>query len=124
VTGRPELQRAREWSAALAATLDEVRQHVDAAARRLVDGWPDAHGREWSERLLLLRRSLNREADAAAELGRAVDRVPDDPGPPDQDVDGHSAVPGPRLGGTDARRADDRRGVRIPRLNDPDDGAG
>jgi len=31
-----------------------------------------------------------------------------------------SVPPGPRLGGTGARRADDERGVRIPRLDDWD----
>jgi hypothetical protein len=118
-TPHPDLLRAAQWSAALAAALDEITGQVGALARRLADDWTDVRGQEVTERLMLLRHELARDADAAVELGRAIDRVADDParengGPP----------PGPRLGATDARRADDRRGVIIPRLNDPVDDAG
>ena len=114
-----ELHRAQQWSAAVAAVLDEMTEHVATAARRLAEGWPDARGREWTERLLVLRHALHRDADAATELGRAIEVAADDPssdaGPP--------SYGGPLLGSTGARRVDDRRGVTIPRLNDgPDDG--
>ena len=108
MTARPELQRARDWSAALAATLDAAAQEVGDLARRVVAGWPDDHGREWGERLLTMRTALERDAEAAAGFGRAVERIADEP-------------VGPRLGGTSARRADDERGVRIPRLDDRGD---
>lgn len=118
---RSELERARQWSVTLATTLDEITGHVGAVAQRLADGWPDARGREWTERLLLLRRSLERDADDAAELGRAIDRSANDAA---SGNDGAAGQAGPRLGGTGARRADDARGVRIPRLNDAADDHG
>lgn len=110
---RPELERVRNWSDGLAAALGTVVGEVGDLARRLAVGWPDHHGREWSERLLTLRTSLERDTDAAVRLAQAVDRVADEPVGP---------ATGPRLGGTAARRADDERGVRIPRLDEPGDG--
>ena len=97
----------RQWSAALTTALDEVTGRIDAAARRLADAWPDVRGEEWVHRLRVLRRALERDADAAVGFGRAVDglaaRAPD----------------GPRLGDTGAVRVDGRRGVTIPQLNGP-----
>jgi hypothetical protein len=122
--GRPERNRAREWSAALASTLDDVADQVGVAARRLTEGWPDARGVEWADRLVGLRRTLEHEAAAALEFVRAVDRVPDDEDVPAPDADPYAAPTGPRLGGTDARRAGDGRGARIPRWDEPDPGAG
>jgi len=118
----PDLLRAGQWSAALAATLDEVTGQVEALARRLADDWTDARGQEWTERMVLLRHALVRDSDAAVEFGRAVQRVADDDALP---TGGGAAPPsaGPQLGGTEARRAGDRRGVTIPRWADPD-GAG
>ena len=72
---RPELERVRNWSAGLAAALSAVAGEVGDLARRLAAGWPDHHGREWSERLLTLRTSLERDTDAAVRLGQAVDRA-------------------------------------------------
>jgi hypothetical protein len=116
-----ERERVGSWSAALAAVLGEVAAQVGATARRLADGWPDAHGAEWADRLHALGAALDREADAAAGLGRALDRLPgghDGHGGADGPAAsvGDAAVAGsPRLGDTAARRADDRRGVDIPR---------
>jgi hypothetical protein len=118
VTGRPELERARQWSVALASALDEVTREVGGLARRLADGWPDAQGQEWLERLLRLRRALERDVDAAAQWREAIDRLPDDPDSASVGVADGTPF-GPRLGGTQARRVDDERGVRIPRLNVP-----
>ena len=100
---------ARYWSATLTAVLDEVAGRIDAASRQLSDAWPDARGDEWVQRLRDLRSAVQRDADAAVEFGRAVDRLA-------------PAVDGPQLGGTGAARVDDRRGVTIPRLNDPTGG--
>jgi hypothetical protein len=113
-SARPEMQRARAWSSALAAALDAAEAEVGDLARRLAAGWPDAHGREWSERLQVLRHTLADDADAAVRLGQAVERATDEPIGP--------VSAGPRLGGTAARRADDERGVRIPRLDEPPGG--
>jgi hypothetical protein len=116
VTGAPpELLRARQWAAELVAALDEITDEVGTAARRLVEGWPDAAGRDWAQRLHLLHHGLRGDADAAADFGRAVDRVA-------LETDADRA--GPLLGGTGGRRAGDRRGVTIPQLNDPDDLSG
>ena len=101
----------RRWSAALTIALDEVAGRIDAAARRLADAWPDARGDDWVHRLQVLRRAVERDADAAAEFGRSVDRLAGRTLDPTPD--------GPRLGGTGAVRVDDRRGVTIPQLNDP-----
>ena len=115
---RPELDQAREWSAALAATLDDVAEQVGVAARRLTEGWPDAHGVEWADRLVHLRRTLEHEAVAAAALVRAVDQVPDEDDAPALDAGANAVPTGPRLGGTDGRRTDDGRGVRLPRWDE------
>lgn len=112
----PELLRARRWSADLAAALDEITGQVGAAARRLAEGWPDAHGRDWVDRLRGLQRDLTRDLDASGEFGRSVDRVA-------YDTASGPAV-GPYLGATTGRRADDRRGVTVPQLGDPTDGGG
>ncbi len=113
-SGRPELQRARDWSSALAAALDAAAAEAGDLAQRLAAGWPDSHGREWSERLHVLRHTLADDTAAAGRLGQAVERATDEPIGP--------ASAGPRLGGTAARRTDDERGVRIPRLDEPPGG--
>jgi hypothetical protein len=120
VRGRVERQRVQDWSTALASVLDEVAVDVGTVARRLADSWPDAQGEDWAERLHRVRHVLQREVDAALELGRAADRAPDDS---DETGPAQPGWTGPRLGGTAGRRVDDTRGVRIPRLNDPADDA-
>jgi hypothetical protein len=104
------LDGARRWSASLTTALDEVTERIDAVARRLADAWPDTRGEEWVQRLRVQRRALERDADAAAEFGRAVDRLVDPAG---------TVVDGARLGGTAGVRVEERRGVTIPQLNDP-----
>jgi hypothetical protein len=105
---------------ALVATVTESAEQVADVARRLTHCWPDDRGRECTERLVTLRRTLERDADAAAELGRAIDRVADSATASDTDESLHPWTFGPRLGSTTSRRADDDRGVRIPRLNEPE----
>ena len=106
----PALDGARQWSASLTTALDEVTERIDAVARRLAGAWPDSRGEEWVQRLRAMRRALERDADAAAEFGRAVDRLADPAG---------TIFDGARLGGTAAVRVAERRGVTIPQLNDP-----
>jgi hypothetical protein len=92
-----------------------MSEHVRDITRRVAQGWLDERGHAWTERALLLRRALERDSDAALDLSRAIDRATDassEPAAP------HGQPPGPRLGDTGARRADDSRGVRIPRLDD------
>lgn len=105
-----ELRRAHDWASGLAAALHTAAQEVGDLARRLAAGWPDDHGREWGERLLTLRATLERDADAATRVVAQVEHL---------QVERWADEPvGPRLGATGARRADDERGVRIPRLDD------
>jgi hypothetical protein len=99
-----ELERARDWSTALATALDAAAREIGDVARRFGAAWPDDHGREWGERLAALRTALERDTDAATRLGAQIERVAGE-------------QVGPRLGGIGARRADDERGVRIPRLD-------
>jgi hypothetical protein len=115
------LRRAQLWSAAVATALDGITDEVEAAARRLADSWPDARGRDWTERLHVLQRALEGHADAATQLGRVIGHAADD-----QALGGDlgSLGYGPLLGGTGGRHVDDRRGVTIPRLNDEADGDG
>jgi hypothetical protein len=89
----------------LAAVLDAAARDAGDLARRLAVGWPDDHGREWTERLQTLRTSFERDAEAAARVAVQAEQLAEGPA-------------GPRLGGTGARRADDERGVRIPRWDD------
>jgi hypothetical protein len=109
--GRSELQRACDWSAALAAALDAAAREAGDLARRVRAAWPDDYGQEWAERLATVRYSLERDADAATRLGSQIERVAGEP-------------TGPRLGGVAARRVGDERGVRIPRLDDRGDDRG
>jgi hypothetical protein len=126
--GRPELQRVGDWAAALALTVHELDAQVRDVRRWLGQAWSDGRGDELSDRLLRLSRVLDGEAAAATEFGRVVRGVAEASVDVDVDADGGESPPdqgvpasGPRLGGTDARRAGDDRGVRIPRLGDPDD---
>jgi hypothetical protein len=114
-SGEADLQRARLWSESLSATLTDVVAEVDRITRRVAEGWPDPRGTAWRERLLAARTELQRDADAAAELGRMIDRL-DAAGAPG--VGSRTERTGPRLGSTEARRADDERGVDIPWLGE------
>jgi hypothetical protein len=129
---RLELQRVGDWAAALALTVHELDAQVRDVTRRLEQAWSDGRGDELSDRLHRLSRVLDGEAASATEFGRVVHRVAEASVDVAHDVDvdaddGQSlpdqgvATSGPRLGGTGARRAGDDRGVRIPRLGDPDD---
>ena len=116
----PPLPRVREWSAALAAALDRTVERLDTTARGVAEGWPDARGREWADRLALLRREVLRDADDAHALGRTVERLAGDLAV-DLAADPADPAPGPvgpRLGGIAAGRVDERRGVTIPQLGD------
>jgi hypothetical protein len=80
---------------------------ADAArvARTVRTSWWDARGTEFAERLALVGRELERQADAVAELARGL-------APPPVDATG------PVLPGTGGRRTGETRGVRLPLLDD------
>jgi hypothetical protein len=117
-----ELQRARLWSASLAERVNGVVDEVEGIVRRVAASWRDPRGDAWRDRLHALSGSLERDAEAAAELGRTIDRLVD---PQSRPSSGHprSERLGPRLGDIEARRVDDERGVDIPWLGiDPRSG--
>jgi hypothetical protein len=132
VTGRPlpdddaALQAAR-WCGRIAEVLGDVGRRVAQLGEQVARDWPDDHGREWAQRTAEIRGSLGREAVAAAELGEAYSRQaaasdgPDPAGAPLPTVPGGLASrrTGMRLGGTDAVRVEDERGMRIAELDTP-----
>lgn len=105
---------------------------LPAVARIMVDverDWVDQRRHEWSERVALVERVLTRELDAVLANARAVGEAlrtggaPDGPEPRPVGpgtVARSGRADGPRLGGTEAERVDDERGVRIARLGDTD----
>ncbi|NMI00406.1 hypothetical protein [Pseudonocardia acidicola] len=134
------LDRAARWVEVLAQRLSEVVPEVGRLVGQVARDWPDHRGREWTERASLVHRELLRELDAATELARSTARLAAEsstmqvPAGAEQDV-GRSVpswtIPrpvgrasGPRLGGTDAERVEDERGVRIPLLPDPPEPSG
>jgi hypothetical protein len=108
-----ELQRARLWTASLAERVNAVVADIEGIARRVAVSWPDARGDAWGDRLHALSCSLERDADAAAELGRTIDGLADAQSTPSFGSSRRERL-GPRLGDVEARRADDERGVDIP----------
>jgi hypothetical protein len=116
VTGDPLLESAR-WCARLADLLGDVGRRAAELGESIARDWAGAGGREWGERMSLLGSHLGREADAAAELGEAYARRAADAPVGPQLTPGRST--GMRLGGTEARRVDDERGMRIAELDPP-----
>jgi hypothetical protein len=108
--------------AGLGDALAEVGRRVRLLSEQIAHDWPDGRGHEWVQRTARLGHELGREAAAAVELGEAYARQAADPSawgalPP---VVGPAARhAGIRLGGTEAQRVDEGRGMRIAQL--PDD---
>jgi hypothetical protein len=119
VTDDP-LQEAARWGARLAEVLGDVGRRAVELAELVARDWPDPRGREWAERISVLGSLLGREATAAAELGGSYARqAADAPAPPFPASGGAGRRTGMRLGGTDAQRTDDERGMRIAELDPP-----
>jgi hypothetical protein len=122
VTDDPLLQAAR-WCAQLAEVLGDVGRRAAQLGEQIAHDWPDAHGRDWAERTSLLGSLLGREANAASELGEAYARQSADTTTPlFPGTAGGGRRTGMRLGGTDAQRVDDERGMRIAELDPPPPG--
>lgn len=120
MTGDPLLDAAR-WCARLAEVLGIVGRRAAELGEQVAHDWPDARGREWAERTSLLGALLGREATAAAELGEAYARQAAD-APAPLVPGGAGRRTGMRLGGTDAQRVDEERGMRIAELDPPPPG--
>jgi hypothetical protein len=107
--------------AGLGDALADVGRRVRLLSEQIAHDWPDSRGHEWAQRSARLGHELGREAAAAAELGEAYARQAADPpgwgtlppvvGPAAR----HSVI---RLGGTEAQRVDEERGMRIGQLPD------
>ncbi|GAA1188330.1 hypothetical protein [Pseudonocardia alaniniphila] len=107
------LSRTARWWADLGDALADMGRRVGRLSEQIGHDWPDGRGLEWAERVVRLGQELGREAGSAAELGEAYARQAADPvrlGLPS------SRLPGMRLGGTAAQRADSERGMRIAQL--------
>jgi hypothetical protein len=108
--------RAAELLAGLAARVHDALPALAGVAVDVGEAWPDALGREWTERAAMVHRALARDLDALLDGVRAAEGI------------GHPALPatrtlnrgaGPQLGTTDADRTDDDRGMRLPALDGP-----
>jgi hypothetical protein len=122
VTDEP-LQEAARWCTRLAEVLADVARRAVDLAEQVARDWPDPRGREWAERTAMLGSLLGREASTAAELGESYARqAADAQTPPFPVTGGAGRRTGMRLGGTDAQRTDDERGMRIAELGPPPPG--
>ncbi|MEV1291220.1 hypothetical protein [Pseudonocardia sp. NPDC049635] len=111
-----------EQSAALrrlVERLDDTADVLVAVRRALAAAWDDPAGREWADRLDLVRRATDRLAAAASAEREQLDAAPD-PAAPDPAASGPAgpgpawptATPPPPTG----TRTTDRRGVVTPLL--------
>jgi hypothetical protein len=115
-------QDAAQWWERLADALADVGRRVGQLAEQIAQDWPDASGREWAERAGQVGTELGREAAVASEIGAGYARrsaeVEAEPALPTAGMVA-GRRPGVRLGGTEAHRVDDERGIRIAELPEP-----
>jgi hypothetical protein len=120
------LDRAADRCLALAGELVVLAARARDVALLVAGARPDERGQAWAERAGLVHRALRREAVAAADLGHALRRSAQAAEETDPLVAGSLVgiaaglqAGRMRLGGVEARRADDETGVRIAQLPDP-----
>ncbi|GAA1287201.1 hypothetical protein GCM10009609_61840 [Pseudonocardia aurantiaca] len=114
-----DLREAAHWWTRLAEALADSGRRLGQLGEQIGRDWPDDRGREWAERTANVRAELGREAVVAAELGAEYARRSADAelsAPPTWSSVGR---PGARLAGTEAKRADEERGMRIAELSEP-----
>ncbi|MFP5069732.1 hypothetical protein ACLFMI_08695 [Pseudonocardia nantongensis] len=104
----------------LAELLDDTARRLTGLPAAIAAAWDEPAGREWSDRLELVRRETLRRADDAADRA-AADPAPTarDPAVDRDPVYGAGSGPsgtGLRLGGPTGSRSTDRRGVVAPLL--------
>lgn len=122
------LDRAAERCLMLAGELVVLAARARDVALLVAGARSDEHGQAWAERAGLVHRALRREAVAAGDLGHALRRSAQAAREADLLVAGSFVgiaaglqAGRVRLGGVDARRADDEVGMRIARLPEPPD---
>lgn len=102
----------------LAARLDDTAHRLAGLPAELAGAWDEPSGREWADRLELVRRETVRRAADTAQLAETL--LPDPGGPAragaDPDGAGTDGGPGARLGGTGGTRTSGPRGVVAPLL--------
>ena len=111
-----DLTAAAQWWTRLADVLADAGRRLGRLVEQIGHDWPDEHGRAWAERTATVRAEVGREAVVAAEVGADYARRSLDA------VIGWGPAgrrPGVRLGGTEAQRVDEERGMRIAELPDP-----
>lgn len=122
---RAAIESAGRWCAGMAAALAAASARAATLAVRIAHDWPDDLGREQAERAAALHRELERDADAAEQLGRTLARhATEATGLPSSSLlpgwtPGGARDRGARLGGTEAERVAEGRGMRIAQLPDP-----
>jgi hypothetical protein len=118
------------WCARLGAALTEVGDGIGRLAGQVAQDWSDAEGALRADRLTLLQRSVLRDAEDAAELGRRLERAAAGAGPMGDlaallgrlaaiGATGRSGGSEPQgagvtLGDVDGARAVERPGMQLP----------
>jgi hypothetical protein len=121
---------AAVWCARLGAALTEVGDGIGRLAGQVAQDWSDAEGALRADRLTLLQRSVLRDAEDAAELGRRLERAASGMGPMGDlaallgrlaaiGATARSGGPEPQrtgvaLGDVDGTRAAERPGMQLP----------
>jgi hypothetical protein len=126
---------AAAWCTRLGAALTEVGDGIGRLAGQVGQDWSDAEGALRADRLAMLHRSVLRNADEAAELGRRLERAAPGMGPMGDlaallgrlaaigaSARSGGAEPqrgdllhgGVTLGGVDGARAVERPGMQLP----------
>ncbi len=121
---------AAAWCTRLGATLTEIGDGIGRLAGHVGQDWSDAEGALRADRLTLLQRSVLRNAEDAAELGRRLERAASGMGPMGDlaallgrlaaigaSARSGGAEPqrdGVTLGDVDGARAAERPGMQLP----------
>ena len=109
----------RRWCAEVTELLRDTAVRAARLASAVAADWLDPEGRDWADRIAVLRRDLDDTARRADDL---AERLPDtDPELASRLVAALRAASGygPRLGDTTGARVDETHGVQIAQLPDP-----
>jgi hypothetical protein len=112
-------EQAARWLRALGSRLDDATRLVERLAGIIDESWQDDRGRDWADRLGLVRGELAREAIACQGLAGGLTVVAEELA--SARCASAEEPWGPLLGDTAARRANQDRGMRIATLPDPAD---
>jgi hypothetical protein len=111
------VEQAVRWLRALGSYLDDATRLVERLAGIIDESWRDGRGRDWADRLGLVRGELAREAIACQGLAGGLTRVAEELA--SARCEAGEQPWGPLLGNTAARRANPDRGMRIATLPEP-----